>query len=298
MKLKRTIVSAIFLALGVAGQSCTKDEQSVEEVVSEDAGELTEEEIIEASEQAAQQMEDQMDSDEYGQQDQQEGDEMASDDVMSDDTEDMGLTDSNETIDADPTYAEEDGLSYSDDSAGEIADNEDDQVEFESAYDASVADEDSEVVDVTPESMPAQEEAYEAPVATSTPSDKSYIVQPGDTLSIIATKLYGNGSLWRKVADENNLASNSTIYPGDSLNFDGSNTQANSYVDNFYSNMKTVTVEQGDTLSSISQRLFGNGNAWKFLYQINNEKISNPDMIYVGQVLKYADLDGGQQLSH
>jgi hypothetical protein len=46
---------------------------------------------------------------------------------------------------------------------------------------------------------------------------------------------------------------------------------------------KSVTVEWGDTLSAIA-RDYGNGLTYKQLAQMNN--ISNPDLIYVGQVIK------------
>lgn len=46
---------------------------------------------------------------------------------------------------------------------------------------------------------------------------------------------------------------------------------------------KSVTVERGDTLSEIA-RDYGNGKSYKQLASING--ISNPDLIYVGQVIK------------
>ena len=49
------------------------------------------------------------------------------------------------------------------------------------------------------------------------------------------------------------------------------------------SDKKSVTVEKGDTLSAIA-RDYGNGLTYKQLASINN--ISNPNLIYVGQVIK------------
>lgn len=49
------------------------------------------------------------------------------------------------------------------------------------------------------------------------------------------------------------------------------------------SDEKSVTVEKGDTLSEIA-RDYGNGLSYKQLASINN--IPNPDLIYVGQVIK------------
>ena len=48
----------------------------------------------------------------------------------------------------------------------------------------------------------------------------------------------------------------------------------------------TYTVRQGDTLSSIAQRFYGNSADWTWLYHVNSAVISNPNDIYAGQVLK------------
>lgn len=46
------------------------------------------------------------------------------------------------------------------------------------------------------------------------------------------------------------------------------------------------TVRPGDTLSSIAQRFYGRTGDWRWLYHVNRAVISNPNMIYVGQVLR------------
>jgi Tfp pilus assembly protein FimV len=48
---------------------------------------------------------------------------------------------------------------------------------------------------------------------------------------------------------------------------------------------RTYTVQPGDTLYGISQRYWGNGKYWPALYQANRSKISDPNLIYVGQVV-------------
>jgi LysM repeat protein len=48
----------------------------------------------------------------------------------------------------------------------------------------------------------------------------------------------------------------------------------------------TYTVRPGDTLSSIAQRFYGNPADWAWLYDVNSSVISNPNDIYVGEVLK------------
>jgi LysM repeat protein len=48
---------------------------------------------------------------------------------------------------------------------------------------------------------------------------------------------------------------------------------------------RTYTAQAGDTLYTIAQRYYGQGEYWRELYQANQSKISNPDVIYAGQVL-------------
>lgn len=47
----------------------------------------------------------------------------------------------------------------------------------------------------------------------------------------------------------------------------------------------TYTVVAGDSLWKIAQKVFGTGNLWGQLYQLNKNQIKNPSMIYIGQVL-------------
>ena len=47
-------------------------------------------------------------------------------------------------------------------------------------------------------------------------------------------------------------------------------------------------VQKGDTLWKIAQKLFGNGEKWKEIYERNRNVIRDPDLIYEGQVLNVA----------
>ena len=48
---------------------------------------------------------------------------------------------------------------------------------------------------------------------------------------------------------------------------------------------KTYTVVSGDTLWGIAKRFLGSGARWPEIYALNRDKVSNPNLIYVGQVL-------------
>ena len=49
---------------------------------------------------------------------------------------------------------------------------------------------------------------------------------------------------------------------------------------------KTYTVQAGDTLGKIAQKVYGDGSRWKEIFEANKETIKNPDLIQIGQVLK------------
>lgn len=48
---------------------------------------------------------------------------------------------------------------------------------------------------------------------------------------------------------------------------------------------KTYTVKSGDCLWKIAKQFYGNGAQYTKIYNANKDKIKNPNLIYVGQVL-------------
>jgi LysM repeat protein len=48
---------------------------------------------------------------------------------------------------------------------------------------------------------------------------------------------------------------------------------------------RTYTVRPGDTLSSIAERYYHNPADWRWLYEANRSKVTNPNVIYVGETL-------------
>jgi LysM repeat protein len=47
---------------------------------------------------------------------------------------------------------------------------------------------------------------------------------------------------------------------------------------------RSYTVRTGDTLSGIAHQFYGHASDWQWLYHINRAKISDPNLIYTGQV--------------
>lgn len=48
---------------------------------------------------------------------------------------------------------------------------------------------------------------------------------------------------------------------------------------------KTYTVKAGDTLWALAAKYYGSGAQYTKIYDANTDKVSNPNLIYVGQVL-------------
>ncbi len=104
--------------------------------------------------------------------------------------------------------------------------------------------------------------------SSSTSCGAFYTVQQGDTLSRIARAMGVTAAqlqTWNKITNPNR------ILVGQSLC-----VKMITIVDN-----STYTVQRGDTLSRIARRY---GISMTVLAQVNN--ISNPNQIYVGQVLQ------------
>ena len=49
---------------------------------------------------------------------------------------------------------------------------------------------------------------------------------------------------------------------------------------------KIYVVKSGDSLSKIAMNEYGNGNAWKVIFEANRDILKDPDKIQPGQKLK------------
>lgn len=118
-----------------------------------------------------------------------------------------------------------------------------------------------------------------------------YFVRSGDTLSVIAGRVYGNSGKWRDLASVNNLEDPNKIYVGDVIYYrlDGGSRQFAQQYEG--AARASVEVAQGDSLYSISARVYGSGANWKTLWR-DNPQINNPDHLRVGMTVIYRDISG------
>jgi nucleoid-associated protein YgaU len=111
------------------------------------------------------------------------------------------------------------------------------------------------------------------PSATTT-----YTVQPGDTLWSIAQQFYGDGSQWNKIYDANKQIIGpdpNNLRPGMVLTIPPVAPATTTY-----------TVRAGDSLWSIAQQFYGDGNQWNKIYDANKQVIGpDPNNLRPGIVL-------------
>lgn len=103
------------------------------------------------------------------------------------------------------------------------------------------------------------------------PTERTYTVQRGDTLSAIASKY---GTTYQHLAEINGISNPNLIYAGQVLKIDG-NAQPQQNTAVYY------TVQSGDTLSGIASKY---GTTYQHLAQMNG--IANPNLIYAGQKIR------------
>lgn len=126
-----------------------------------------------------------------------------------------------------------------------------------------------------------------------------YIVQSGDTLGLISMKEYGTFSKWPAIANANKdqlknnpdrlrvgitLTIPTLIEAGDLLVPPGSSTSLPVLNED-----GTYTVQFGDSLGTIAQKLFGDVQSWKKIYELNKDVLTVSHKLKVGQILRVKD---------
>ena len=126
-----------------------------------------------------------------------------------------------------------------------------------------------------------------------------YVVQSGDTLGLISMKEYGTFSKWPAIANANKdqlknnpdrlrvgttLTIPTLVEAGDVLVPPGSSTFLPVLNED-----GTYTVQFGDSLGTIAQKLFGDVQSWKKIYELNKDVLIASHKLKVGQILRVKD---------
>ncbi len=122
-------------------------------------------------------------------------------------------------------------------------------------------------------------------------STKTHKVAKGENLWNIAVKYYGDGFKWVDIATENKLTNASIIETDQELiipNIENEKTVDDETQNNVVTTTDSITaatyeVAKGDSLWKIAVRAYGDGYKWVEIAREN--KITNPNFIYSGNIL-------------
>ncbi len=120
-------------------------------------------------------------------------------------------------------------------------------------------------------------------------SQMEYTVVKGDTLMMVAFKIYGDYSKWREIAElnEGKLIQGQIAPVGTKLSYYAPseafswNPEGNPYL-----------VKNGDTLGGISTDTYGTMKYWKNIWDNNRPLIQNPNKIYAGFTIYTPVMEG------
>lgn len=138
---------------------------------------------------------------------------------------------------------------------------------------------------------------------------RHHAVRQGESLYAIAARYYGNGNLWRDLARHNTgrVKPDGTVNVGVSLRIPsrtdltgrpaqpGATPAATPASEPRPpapttpappARPRTYTVASGDTLGEISMETLGTSRRWREIYELNRDRIPDPDNVRSGLVLK------------
>ena len=149
--------------------------------------------------------------------------------------------------------------------------------------------EDVQALQETPDNNMAEAMPAAAPEesAVKTSGIEYYEVQAGDTLMLIAFKIYGDYLKWRSIAELNNgtLAGNYNLEKGMKLKYE---SPASRFDWNPAGDPYLIT--RGDTLGKISNKVYNTPKHWQDLWENNKPMIKSPSLIFAGFTLYYLPL--------
>ncbi len=109
----------------------------------------------------------------------------------------------------------------------------------------------------------------------------TYKVEKGETLMMIAFKIYGDYGMWRELAKLNPKVKG-FVASGMTLQF---KAPAEKFVWNPAG--EPYLIKKGDTLGVISNEKYGTPKKWKKIWDNNKPLIKNPNLIFAGFTLYY-----------
>lgn len=133
----------------------------------------------------------------------------------------------------------------------------------------------NDVPEITANSLPAAQDFKLG-------AEEKYHVQKGDTLMMVAFKIYGDYRKWKDLKEWNKSKLVSKIGPGVVLKY---------YVPEqafgWQPSGLPYLVKTGDNLGMISMEKYGTSKKWKNIYENNRPLIRDPNLIFAGFTIYY-----------
>ena len=121
---------------------------------------------------------------------------------------------------------------------------------------------------------------------------RTYTVQAGDTLFLIAERIYGSGLNMQDIMKTNKMNNPDQIEVGQKLIIpdvepryptSGSITNTSAQTSQVTERSEKYVVKEGDDLAKIALQTYGDSYSWTKIAEANN--LTNPDDIRVGMIL-------------
>lgn len=109
-----------------------------------------------------------------------------------------------------------------------------------------------------------------------------YTVESGDTLMLIAFKLYGDYSQWQSLQSMNPNVSSGSLTAGTTIKYNKPSTPFT-----WSPTGEPHLIRKGETLGTISNDKYGTPSKWRSIYQNNQPMIKDPNLIFAGFTLYY-----------
>ena len=123
--------------------------------------------------------------------------------------------------------------------------------------------------------------------APSSDNERAIEVAPQDTLSGLAARHLGSAGRWRELlrANSDKLDAATDLRAGMTLRLPESSGNA-AAASQAGTNRDDYTVQPGDTLVDIAEKVLGDGGRWREIYNANKSKLDSADRVVVGQTLR------------
>ena len=137
---------------------------------------------------------------------------------------------------------------------------------------------------------PAPNQSPSPPPAVIAPEFEDYVVQKGDTFAAISNRFFGTPVHAQAIVRANPLMDPLRLRPGrtirvpkDPANIQGRPVAPPAKGDEGQASV--YVVQSGDTLSGISQKLYGSMKHADLIFQANRDRLSSPESLRIGQTL-------------